>query len=263
MITSISNDLIKLVRTLHHKKGRLQENLFLAEGIHLVQEVLKSDLKIKHYFWSEKLTKTIEGKELLVLLNIRGQGYEVSEQVMAKICETENPQGILATIAIPSRKGLRDFDDLQLGMVIDGLQDPGNVGSIIRTAWAVGCDGIFFTSNTVDPYQGKVVRASMGGIFNQSICLDLEPDKIVEWSNRMGVQIIAGDPKADKYCFQTNLTKPSLILIGNEGKGLNPEWTCFPIIKALIPQPGGAESLNASISAGIFLYEAVRQRISK
>lgn len=263
MITSNSNELIKLARTLHHKKGRLQENLFLAEGIHLVQEALKSGSKVKHYFWSEKLTKATEGKELLELLTNLGQGYEVSEQVMAKICETENPQGIIATVTIPSSKGLSDFSDLKLGMIIDSLQDPGNVGSIIRTAWAVGCDGLFFTSNTVDPYQGKVVRASMGGIFNQRICRNLRPDEIAKWSGRMGVQIIAGDPKADKYCFQTNLAKPSLILIGNEGKGLNPEWASFPITKALIPQPGGAESLNASISAGIFLYEALRQRISK
>ena len=266
MITSVSNELIKLVKSLHHKKGRLQGNLFLAEGIHLVQEALKSSLKLKHFFWSEKLTKTSEGKELLNILqnaDFQGlQGFQVSEPVMAKVCETENPQGIVATLVLPSPGNLMDLSGFKLGLIIDGLQDPGNVGTIIRTAWAAGCDGLLFTPNTADPFQGKVVRASMGGIFYQRIYPDLKPDAIMEWSERMGVQIVVGDPRASHYCFQSDLTRPSLILIGNEGKGYNTEWDNHPIIKALIPQPGGAESLNASISAGIFLYEALRQRLT-
>ena len=260
MITSVSNNLIKLVRTLHYKKGRLRENLLLAEGIHLVQEGLRSGSQIKHFFWTEKLTKTLEGKKLLTSLSADFQGFEVSENVLAKISETENPQGIIATIVIPSQKSLLDFTDFKLGLIIDGLQDPGNVGAIIRTAWASGCDGLIFTPGTADPYQGKVVRASMGGIFYQPVCLDQTPQAIFEWSGRMGIRIIAGDPKARRFCFQSDLSGASLILIGNEGRGLNPEWGHYPITKVLIPQPGGAESLNASVSAGILLYEALRQR---
>jgi TrmH family RNA methyltransferase len=261
MIRSLSNDLIKLVRTLHHKKGRLRENLFLAEGIHLVQEGLKSGFKIRHFFWTEKLTKTSEGRELLEVLKDGHQGFEVSEAVLAKISETENPQGVIATVAIPEQTTLAEFTDFKLGLIIDGLQDPGNVGAIIRTAWAFDCDGLFFTPGAADPYQGKVVRASMGGIFYQRICQNLEPQAIYQWSSRMGIRIIAGDPKATEFCFQSDLAGGSLILIGNEGRGLNPEWANYPINKTLIPQPGGAESLNASISAGILLYEALRQRL--
>ncbi len=261
MITSISNDLIKLVRTLHHKKGRLQENLFLAEGVHLVQEGMNSGFKVVHFFWTKKLTKTSEGRKLLEALNADYQGFEVSDGVLAKISETENPQGIIATIAIPNQTKLSDFTDFKLGLIIDGLQDPGNVGAIIRTAWAFRCDGLFFTVGAADPYQGKVVRASMGGIFHQRICRNLEPEIIFQWSSRMGIQIVAGDLKATELCYQSNLAGPSLILIGNEARGLNPEWVNYPITKTLIPQPGGAESLNASISAGILLYEALRQRL--
>jgi TrmH family RNA methyltransferase len=165
-------------------------------------------------------------------------------------------------LVLPDPGRLKDLTDFKLGLIIDGLQDPGNVGAIIRTAWAAGCDGLLFTPNTADPFQGKVVRASMGGIFYQSVYRNLKPVDIVEWSERMGVQIVVGDPMASQYCFEFNLTRPSLILIGNEGKGYNPEWDNHPTIKALIPQPGGAESLNASISAGIFLYEAIRQRLT-
>lgn len=261
MITSVSNELIKIVKSLHHKKGRLQENLFLAEGIHLVQESLRSGLKINNFFWSEKLLRTNEGKSLLKVLSDDFQGFQVSEPVMAKICETENPQGIVATIKLPSAMDLMDIAGFKLGLIIDGLQDPGNVGAIIRTAWAVGCDGLLFTPNTADPFQGKVVRASMGGIFHQRIFRDLEPKIIAKWAEEMGIRIVAGDPKASRYCYQTDLTGPSLILIGNEGKGFNPEWDNYPITKVLIPQPGGAESLNASVSAGILLYEALRQRL--
>lgn len=262
MITSISNDLIKLVRSLHYKKGRLLENLFLAEGIHLVQEGLKAGSQFKQFFWSEKLVKTEEGRDLLAKLSAKCQGLEVSEPVMEKICETENPQGIVATIGIPPQTELSDFTNFKLGLVVDGLQDPGNVGAIIRTAWAAGCDGLFFTPGAADPFQGKVVRASMGGVFNQRICQNLGPDTISEWSNRMGIRIIAGDPRATDYCFNSNLSIPALILIGNEGRGLDPQWAGISIHKVLIPQPGGAESLNASISAGILLYEALRQRLT-
>lgn len=261
MITSVANDLIKSVIALHHKKGRCRENLFLAEGIHLVQESIKAGSLIKHFFWSEKLAKSREGKLLLDRLASNYQGFEVSERVMAKICETENPQGIAATIVIPSQIDLADFSALNLGLIIDGLQDPGNVGAIIRTAWSAGCDGLFFTPNTADPYQGKVVRASMGGIFYQRIIRNQTPAQIAAWSQARGVQLIAGDPKATRFCFEIDLTKPSLLLIGNEGRGYSPEWDQYPIIKALIPQPGGAESLNASVSAGILLYEALRQRM--
>lgn len=260
MITSVSNNLIKLVRSLHYKKGRLQENLFLAEGIHLVQEGLRSGSQIKHFFWTEKLTKTPEGKKLLAALSADYQGFEVSEAVLAKVSETENPQGVVATIAIPPQKSLSDFTDFKLGLIIDGLQDPGNVGAMIRTAWAFGCDGLIFTPGTADPYQGKVVRASMGGVFYQQVCLNQKPQAIFEWASRKGIRIIAGDPKAQRFCFQSNLSDASLILIGNEGRGFNLEWDDYSITKVLIPQPGGAESLNASVSAGILLYEALRQR---
>lgn len=262
MITSISNDLIKLVISLHHKKGRLQENLFLAEGVHLVREGIRAGSQIKQFFWSEKLVKSEEGKELLTKLNSEYQGQEVSDRVMEKICETENPQGIVATMAIPPHMELFDSTNFKLGLIIDGLQDPGNVGTIIRIAWAAGCDGLIFTPGAADPFQGKVVRASMGGVFYQRIYRNYEPKTISQWSVRAGVNIIAGDPRATKFCFMTNLSRPSLILVGNEGRGLNPEWDGTNVQKVLIPQPGGAESLNVSISAGILVYEALRQRLT-
>lgn len=260
MITSVGNDLIKLTGSLHHKKGRLEQNLYLAEGIHLVQEALRAGVQINRYFWTNKLTSTPEGQSLLETLQPRYEGYEVSETVFAKISETENPQGILAVIAIPDNPPL-DLAEVRLGLIIDGLQDPGNVGTIIRTAWAGGLDGLIFTPQTVDPYQGKVVRASMGGVFSQTIYRNTSSQIIVEQARRAGVQIVAGDPSVGRNVFEINLVPPTLLLVGNEGQGITSTWQGFSLQWVKIPQPGRAESLNVAVAAGILIYEAIRQRL--
>jgi TrmH family RNA methyltransferase len=260
MITSAGNDLIKMASSLHHKKGRLEQNLYLAEGIHLVQEAVRAGVQIHRYFWCSKLTSTSEGQLLLKILQARHEGHEVSEVVFAKISETENPQGILAAITIPDNPGL-DFTNIRLGLIIDGLQDPGNVGTIIRTAWAGGLDGLIFTPQTADPYQGKVVRASMGGVFSQKIYRNVTPQIIVEEARRAKVQIVAGAPAAKQNIFEVNLVPPTVFLVGNEGQGINSIWEDFSLQWVKIPQPGRAESLNVAVAAGILTYEAVRQRL--
>ncbi len=263
MITSISNSLIKIVSSLHHKKGRLEQKLYLAEGIHLVQEALKSGIMLRYFFWSPKLINSIEGVQLLEALKGKYEGYEVSETVFSKISETENPQGILALLELPEEQPDLDLSSINLGIIIDNLQDPGNVGTIIRTAWASALDGILMTSQSADPYQGKVVRSSQGGIFHMKIDRGLKPEDIFREAGKHHIQIIAGDAKADKVYYEWDLTPPTLILVGNEGRGLQEEWESFSIQKVKIPQPGSAESLNVAVSAGILIYEAIRQRTMK
>ncbi len=259
MITSNSNNLIKLVSSLHNKKGRQEHKLYLAEGIHLVQEALLSKAPVKYFFWSPKLTTTNEGRELLEAIQGKFEGYEVSDSVLGKICETQNPQGIIAVISIPDQTVL-DLTGFNLGVIIDGLQDPGNVGTIIRTAWAGALDGLLMTPETADPFQGKVVRASMGGIFHQFIHQNLASNIIMAEAKRKGVQIVAGDVNAEEVYYDCDLTLPTLLLIGNEGRGLKGDWEKNSIKKVFIPLPGKAESLNVSVSAGILIYEAIRQR---
>jgi TrmH family RNA methyltransferase len=262
LITSNTNHLIKMVSSLHHKKGRQEQKLYLAEGIHLVQEALKSGAPVRYFFWSAKLTNSIEGVQLLESLKSKYEGYEVQEAIFPKICETENPQGILAVIRLPEEQ-LVDLTHLKLGIVIDGLQDPGNVGTIIRTAWASALNGLLFTPDTVDPYQGKVVRASQGGIFQPGIYRGLTPEHIVAEAKKYQIQIVAGDANASQVYYEWDFTPPTLILVGNEGRGLQDKWEKFSISKIKIPQPGHAESLNVAVSAGILIYEAIRQRTMK
>ncbi|HOJ76787.1 MAG TPA: RNA methyltransferase [Bacillota bacterium] len=262
MITSLANDLIKMVNSLKQRKGRLQENLYIAEGIHLLEEAINSGVTITKFFWTQKLLKNEEGRDLFERLSDKISGIEVSEQVFAKISETENPQGILGLIEIPSENTI-DYQTIQLGLVLDGVQDPGNVGTIIRTAWAAGVDCLMLTNGAADPYQGKVVRSSMGGVFYQKIYRDLEPQTIARQAKEHGVQIIAGFPAASQCYFDVDLTVPTLILVGNEGRGVSQAWEYESIQKIHIPQPGQAESLNVSVSAGILIYEAIRQRFTK
>ncbi|HOP73884.1 MAG TPA: RNA methyltransferase [Bacillota bacterium] len=260
LITSTSNDLVKLVMSLHHKKGRKEQKLFIAEGIHPVTEALKAGIPIQRYIWTSKLTTSFEGKTLLDQLQSRYQGIEVSEHVFRKMSETESPQGILALIEIPSEKPI-DFSRIRFGLIVDGVQDPGNIGTIIRTAWAAGLDSLFFTPGTADPYQGKVVRATMGGIFNQNLFPNRTPEYIYKNAEKHGIQIIAGYPDATQSYFEVEMLGPTLFLVGNEGKGVSEVWDNYPIRKVYIPQPGQAESLNVAVSAGILIYEAVRQRM--
>jgi TrmH family RNA methyltransferase len=261
LITSNANNLIKMVCSLRHKKGRQEHKLYIAEGIHPVQEAIKALVEIDRFFWTSRLTLSSEGEILLQNLRKNYEGYEVSESVFAKLSETEHPQGVLVTIPIPHEPVLK-LADVSLGLVVDGLQDPGNVGTIIRTASAANLDGLLFTPGACDPFQGKVVRASMGGIFYQKILESLTPEFIISEAKKAGVQIVAGDPNVRFNYFECNLLSPTLLIVGNEGRGLTPAWEDNYIKKVFIPQPGRAESLNVAVSAGILIYEAIRQRIT-
>jgi TrmH family RNA methyltransferase len=262
VITSVSNQLVKMACSLRHKKGRREQNLYSAEGIHLVTEAVKAGVAIRQFFWSEKLLSTGEGSDLLQLLTGKYPGIELSQPVMEKVCETESPQGIVALLTLPPEEPL-DLSGVKLGLIIDGLQDPGNVGTIIRTAWAGGVDCLILTANTVDPYQGKAVRASMGGIFHQKIFRNISPAWIMEAAAKAGQQIVAGVPGAPRSYFSVDLNPPTLLLLGNEGRGITAEWEKYDLVNVYIPQPGNAESLNVSVAAGILMYEVIRQRLGK
>ena len=147
------------------------------------------------------------------------------------------------------------------GLILHGLQDPGNLGTIIRTAWAAGLKTIFTTPGTVDPYGGKVVRASQGGVFNLQI-LTRPLDTIFAWAKASGIRVWGADPRGAKVYYQEDLTGPSLFLFGNEAHGYKgAELEEDRTVESLrIPLPGGAESLNVSIAAAILIYEVLRQR---
>jgi TrmH family RNA methyltransferase len=187
--------------------------------------------------------------------------YQVSPRLYQTLTETQHPQDVLGIIEQPAEPSAFPVTEkVFCGLILSELQDPGNLGTIIRTAWAAGFKTLFITPRTVDPYSGKVVRASQGGIFN--IKLYAHPiEEILAWANQQGIKVWAADPKGTRLHFEADLTGSNLFLLGNEAHGFASQLEQDQAVEGLkIPLPGGAESLNVSVAAAILLYEALRQR---
>jgi len=267
MISSRENPLFKKVIAVQRKKGRIKHCLFLAEGPHLIQEAINSPFDLNALIVEAGEEKARGGTglspefhPLLQAAEVKGiPVHYVTARLFKEMAETQNPQGVLGLINLsiakaPALSPERGF----LGLIINGIQDPGNMGTILRTAWGAGITDIFITPGTVDPYSGKVVRSTQGGIFNLTV--RQQPlSTVITWAAQHGVSIVSGDPRGAKVYYEYDFTLPTLILLGNEARGPEPvgEEVAFSI---RIPLPGGAESLNVATAAGILIFEALRQR---
>jgi len=257
LLSSRDNPLIKTTISLQKRKGREKNRLFLAEGRHLVEEALKSSFTIRWVLVKEGTPCSGPFWELLTKQKV--PVYQVSARLYPALTETETPQEVLGVVACPEEtKGFPPVESGFSGLILHALQDPGNLGTILRTAWAAGIKTVFTTPGTVDPYSGKVVRASQGGVFN--LRLYVRPlDQILAWAEDAGVRVWMADPRGKQVYYQADLTGPALFLFGNEAHGFaGNELTTVESLK--IPLPGGAESLNVSVAAAILIYEALRQR---
>lgn len=261
VLTSRDNPLIKTVVSLHKRRGREKHRLFLAEGPHLVEEALRSSFTVRNIIVKEGATFS---QGLAALIKAKGVPvFQVSARLYQVLSETKTPQEVMGVVEQPTETpGFPAVGTDFCALVLHGIQDPGNLGTIMRTAWAAGFSNLLLTPGTVDPYGGKVVRSSQGGIFN--LKLYTRPlTEILAWACTHGVKIWVGDPRGHNLYFEQDLTGPTLFLFGNEAHGF--DWTTlgsdWEIEGLRIPLPGGAESLNVSISAAILMYEALRQRL--
>lgn len=261
VLTSRDNPLIKTVISLQKRRGREKHQLFLAEGPHLLDEALRSSFTVRNVIMKEGTTCS---RPLAQLIREKGVPlYQVSSRLYHTLSETQTPQDVIGIIEQPSKTS--DFPLVEkdfCGLILHQIQDPGNMGTIIRTAWAAGLFTLFITSGTVDPYGGKVVRSSQGGIFNVNL-YTRSLEGILDWADDHGIKVWVGDPRGAKLYFEQDMTGPILFLLGNEAHGFDWAKTNHEqVVEGLrIPLPGGAESLNVSISAAIFIYEALRQRL--
>ncbi|HHZ19130.1 MAG TPA: RNA methyltransferase [Firmicutes bacterium] len=262
-ITSKSNPLVKELRRLKTGKGRRESGLFLVEGPHLVAELLSSAHEIVRILVGSNNPRT-EIQRLAAAASRQGIPVtELSEIVLRDLSDTEQPQGILAVVKQKNNQSIPTVpaSDDYLALVIDGVQDPGNLGVLIRTAWAFGAKLCLLTPGTVDRYNPKAVRATMGGIFHLETTV-AAPEAIMTWAAENGVALFAGDPRATVSLYENVFPRKASIIVGNEGSGLSGAWKVSHLVKYLsIPLPGQAESLNVSTAAAIILYEAVRQRL--
>ncbi|MDJ1185335.1 TrmH family RNA methyltransferase [Roseofilum casamattae] len=257
MLTSLQNPWIKQLRKLHRVKGRREAGLSLLEGTHLIEVACEVDAALV----AAGLTPEWEGKhpKLAEELRSRCQRVElVSADLLQAIATTANPDGVIATLE-RDRQPHFSPQISRLGLVLDRVQDPGNLGTIIRTSAAAGIDGIIVSPNTVELDSPKVLRASAGAWFRVPIAVEPDLPKFIMRSRQQGCQIIATTATAARNYWQIDWKQPNLVLLGNEGAGLSEELLDIADEHASIPIASGVESLNVAIATALILYEAKRQ----
>ena len=256
-ITSRENPIYKLIIALSQKKVRENSGLFLIEGNRFLEEANNRGVKIKYLIVNETVENVPKINQDCQVLRLPGNLFK-------KISDTVSPQGIIA-VAEQIEISLADIilSANPLVVVLNGLQDPGNLGTIIRTSAAAGVTAVLLTEGTVDLYNPKVIRSTMGSLFQVPIVNGLDDNEVVEWLNHNAINIMVADLEGEEYYYSATLKEPFALVIGNENKGPNNIWRKAAYKKIKIPILGSTESLNASVAAGIILYEVVRQRLSK
>ena len=293
LITSVNNQRVKEVANLKQKKYRTESGTFFAEGLRAVQEAVQY-ADVTELFYTEAEagrldevlkaagnvpadTKEKSGNMNNVNHNNAGTAkkrneaangirmYQVDEKVMAKLSDTKAPQGVLAVIRTPEQN-LRQLrpgtasDNNAPVIILDRVQDPGNLGTIIRTADAVGALGLILLEGCVDAYSPKVVRASMGSLFHLPVVQDVTAEEALTWCYRNGYEPAATALKNAQNVYKADISKKMAFLFGNEANGVAEELQAAAETRLFIPMAGLAESMNVAMAAGIILFEGLRQR---
>ena len=260
-ITSMKNPMIKEIKSLYRKKERIKSRTFIIEGIKIIEEAIENSYPIKEIVYTDKLLTSKDGPEFFeTIKNIKDLIY-VSENVFKEISDTENPQGVLAI----ARFSFSDLDKLKEKespslIFLDRLQDPGNMGTIIRSADAFNIDGIIITDGSVDPYNPKVVRATMGSIFRLPIYYIEDSLRGLNILKDHGIKVYSTSLEESLPIYEVDYNNGFILVIGNESTGVSDEIYSLSDKLIRIPMPGKAESLNAGVAASIVMYEAMKQR---
>lgn len=263
-ISSENNVIIKHIKSLRFKKHRMKNLQFVVEGVRIIDECLKHDGDIEYVVYSKELHEVRCGTDLLNRISKKGYTiYEVPGQLFNRLAATESPQGIMAVVNMKNIT-LEDLEfktDGELFLVIlDRIQDPGNMGTIIRTSEGAGVDAIITTKGSVDPYNDKTLRATMGAIFYLPI-IQCKDDVWIRYLKQKNVRLIAADLNTDKTYIDIDYNGNIGIIIGNEANGIDDKILCDIEEKISIPILGKIESLNAAVAAGILIYKAVEKNI--
>jgi TrmH family RNA methyltransferase len=251
-------NILTLARDLRRRKARERQGLFVAEGVRAVEEVLASPVQVRGALVTATARETPRGTALLAALGQRGiPTVEVGTAEFDSAAETESPQGILAIGVVPSvdLAGLDPGESVRL-VVLDAVQDPGNAGTILRTAAALGAAATIALPGTVDLWNAKVVRSAMGAHFHHS-CLTATWDELDSFRRRHGVELWAADVGGDVI---DGLEPPArlALIVGNEGAGLSSQSRTRADRLVALPISAAVESLNVAVATGILLYELRR-----
>lgn len=254
-ITSPQNHVIKNIKELQKKKSaRKKERLFIVEGIRAVKEI-PSQANIKYVL-------TTPDVDIATLMNLNPHTWiEVSQEVYKSMSETQSPQGAMAVVTMPDQ--LLEEQVIEEGnyLLLENVQDPGNLGTIIRTAHAFGFKGVFITKGSVDVYSPKVVRSTMSSLFYVPLVIDYTIEEYIHTFKQAGVSLYAAAlTDQAKPIYSLPFDEKKAIIIGNEGNGVSEEVLAATDYTMIIPMPGGAESLNASVATAICMYEITKPK---
>ena len=258
-ITSKDNELIKHIRKLKDKKYRDESNEYVVEGVKLVEEAVKENAKIKQIIVCEDTTRTYEIPTHIMFEIAKYECIYVSDKIFNIITQVTNPQGIMAIIEKNAQDTQIDYTQ-DIIVALDDVQDPGNLGTILRTVDSIGLNQIIVSKGTADAFNSKVVRSTMGAIFRIKIIEVEDLAQAIKEMRKHHFKLMVTSLQTENSIYDIDFNK-KIIVIGNEANGVSKEIQDMADEKAKIPMLGRTESLNASVAAGVLAYEIVRQRL--
>lgn len=261
VISSRDNSLLRLARSVRNGKTK---DLIFVEGLRLCEEALNSGLSIETVIVSSELLSKEKAATLVSKLGeVSNRIASVSEKLLESISYTKTPQGIVLLASRPKSSeehfAAKQFEP-SLVVIMHSINNPVNVGAILRTAEAAGATGAMATLNTTDPFSPKSLRGAMGSAFRLPVWLGATYVQALDWCAERGIQTICADVHASKRYDEVDWLRPSALILGPESSGLSPEEIGAAKQAVRIPMKESAESLNVAVAGGIFLYEAMRQR---
>jgi TrmH family RNA methyltransferase len=253
-ISSADNPKVKELCSLHRRSTRYSERRYLIEGVRLVEEALQSGVSLQLVLYvAERLQEPSRAAALLARLTTHPHAFSTTPQILDRAAETVTPQGVVAAVPFSTLAPAKG-----LVLILDQLRDPGNCGTILRTAEAAGAGLVLCTPGTVDPFSPKAVRAGMGAHFRLPLRVAASWDAIAEAV--AGRQVLLAEACGDRPYDGVDWRLPTALIVGGEAEGPSPEARHLADATVSIPMAAGTESLNAAVAAGILLFEAARQR---
>jgi len=255
LITSGENQIYKITAQLKQKKYRDEQKKYLIEGPNLIREAVFNGGDIEMIIRSEDFNPEITADAPMAVM---------SSGLFRKLSDTETPQGIMAIVKKRAYLEEEFFSPKPVAasnlIILDRLQDPGNIGTILRTADAAGFMGAILLKGTADIYSPKIVRAAAGSLFRLPVLMADTPEQVIRMLKQHKKNIICTTPNCSRFYYDIDMKEDAAVIIGNEGNGVCDEFMDHSDILIKIPMEGTIESLNAAVSAGILMYESVRQR---
>ena len=258
-ITNLQNPQVKSAAELKQKKYRLQQQCFLAEGLRTVEEAVAAKAATSIFYTAIEDDRTRRVLEQAAAMQVKL--ICVTEQIMKKLADTENPQGIIAVCKMQATKLEPLLAAGEMLLVLDRVGDPGNIGTMLRTADAAGIGGLVLLKGSADIYAPKTVRASMGSLFHIPVLAGIEEEKFVERAQRAGYQLLVTSLDGADNLYKADLSGRLAFVMGNEANGVSESLLKAADKRVFIPMAGRAESLNVAMAAGVVMFEALRRKI--